>query len=102
LKSQATESQKRLYPDDWVWRFVEGNGREFDYGIDVTECGAFKFFHTQGADELLPYMCRLDFAISEAMGMGLARTMTLAEGGEKCDYRFKRGRKTTQDWFIRV
>jgi len=53
-----------------------------------------KFFHCQGADELVPYMCRLDYAMSKAMGMGLVRTTTLAEGGEKCDFRFKRGRET--------
>jgi hypothetical protein len=94
LKKQASESRKRLYPDDWVWSFVQGDGKEFDWGLDNTECAVVKFFHNQGADELVPYMCRLDFAMSKAMGMGMTRTTTLAEGGEKCDFRFKRGRET--------
>jgi hypothetical protein len=96
LKKHAPTSQKRLYPEDWVWSFVEGDGKEFDYGIDVMECGVCKFFHAQGADELTPYMCRLDFALSEAFGMDLVRTMTIAEGGEKWDYRFKWGKETEQ------
>jgi hypothetical protein len=32
---------------------------------------------------------------SEALGWGLTRTMTLAEGAEKCDFRFKMGGKTS-------
>ena len=94
LKKQALASQERLYPDDWVWSFVQGDGEKFDWGPDNTECAVVKFFHAQGADELVPYMCRLDFAMSKAMGMGLVRTTTLAEGGTKCDFRFKRGRET--------
>jgi hypothetical protein len=94
LKKQASESQKRLYPDDWVWTYVEGDGREFDYGFDMAECAIVKFFHAQGADEFVPYVCRLDFPMSKAMGAGLVRTTTLAEGGEKCDFRYKRGRET--------
>lgn len=91
---QAAESQKRLYPEDWIWVFLRGDDKQFDWGIDNTECGACKFFHVQGADELTPYMCKLDFAMSKALGMGLMRTTTIAEGHERCDFRYKRGRET--------
>lgn len=33
----------------------------------------------------------MDEIYSEALGWGLMRTMTLADGHEKCDFRFKRG-----------
>jgi hypothetical protein len=98
MKNGAAESQRRFYPGDWVWSFVEGDGKEFDFGYDMTECAICKFFHTQGADELTPYMCRTDFAVSKALGSGLSRTMTIAEGGQKCDFRFKRGRETKEGW----
>ncbi len=88
-KAQARESQKRRYPGNWVWEFVEGNGEEFDYGYDFYECGVQKYYHVQGADELLPYFCFLDFATIRTSGQILLRTTTLAEGGEKCDFRFK-------------
>jgi hypothetical protein len=39
-------------------------------------------------------MCAIDKTVSEMMGWGLSRTMTLAEGFEKCDFRFKKGGKT--------
>lgn len=88
----ALESQKRRYAGDWVYSIIEGDGESFDYGLDFVECGICKFFHVQGADEFVRYMCRLDFIMSERMGMGLVRTTTIAEGGEKCDFRYRRER----------
>ena len=96
LKKQAAESQKRRYPEDWVWSFIKGDGKEFDFGMDFTECAICKFFHAQGADEFTPFLCLLDFPMSKAFGTGLVRTMTLAEGAEKCDFRYKRGREVKQ------
>jgi hypothetical protein len=96
MERGATESQRRLYPENSLWRFVQGDGKEFDFGMDMTECAICKFFHAQGADELTPYMCLTDFAVSKALGMGLIRTTTIAEGGVKCDFRYKHGRETIQ------
>lgn len=98
VKKLAERAQKREYPGDWVWSYVEGDGVEFDFGVDFIECGVCKFFKKQGAEEFVPYLCLLDFPGSKASGSGLARTMTIAEGGEKCDFRFKRGREVKQGW----
>jgi hypothetical protein len=98
LRRYYAESQKRAYPQDWKCTFVEGDGREFDFGMDYTECGICKFFHAQGADEFTPYICLLDFPTQKAMGTGLFRTMTIAEGAEKCDFRFKPGREVKEGW----
>ena len=57
-----------------------------------------KFFHAQDADELIPYMCRHDYAMSRAFGWGLERTMTIAEGFDRCDFRFKKGREEEKGW----
>jgi len=95
IKEWAIESQKLQYPGDWVSAFVEGDGREFDYGFDMTECGILKFFHAQDADEITPYICvSMDGVFSKAFNRGLVRTMTLAEGYDRCDFRYKRGRQT--------
>lgn len=95
---QARKSQERRYPKDWVWKFVKGDGVEFDYGYDFLECGTQKLYHDQGADEFLPFYCFLDFVTSKTSGRTLIRTMTLAEGHDKCDFRFKKGGKTDQNW----
>jgi len=97
MRRGALESQQRSYPGDWVYRFVEGEGEAFDWGIDFTECGIVKFFRAQGAEELAPYLCLADYPMSEAFGTGLVRSTTIAEGGERCDFRFKRGRETSRE-----
>ena len=96
LKKLCLESQQRVYPENWVAYYVEGDNDTFDFGIDYTECAICKFLHKQDADELTPYLCLLDFPMSKANGTGLVRTTTLAEGGTRCDFRLKRDREVTQ------
>jgi hypothetical protein len=97
LKAEAEISQRRTYPGDWVFEFVAGDGT-FDYGIDYTECGICKYFRAQGGEAFIPYLCLLDFPMSEAMNTGLARTITLGHGGNRCDFRYKYGRPVQMEW----
>jgi len=98
-REQAKWSQERQYPGDYVWEFVEGDGVEFDYGYDFIECGTQKLYHAHDdADEFLPFYCYLDFVTYRTAGWGFARTMTLAEGYDKCNFRFKKGGKTEKGW----
>ncbi len=94
LNERAFESHKRIYPGDYVYNYVPGDGKTFDYGVDYIECGGLKFLQEQGASELAPYLCTTDLLYSRAFGWGLSRTMTLAQGAERCDFRFKKGGKT--------
>jgi len=94
LKKRAKESQERKYPGGYVLTFIKGDGRTFDYGLDYIECAGCKFLSQQGAPELAPFLCELDKTSSEILGWGLTRTMTLAKGHKKCDFRFKKGGKT--------
>ena len=77
---------------------VEGDGVAFDFGIDMMECGIVKFFDTQGADELVPYLCDVDYVMFEALGIGLRRTKTLAWGCDRCDFRISRTGQTSALW----
>lgn len=99
-RDQAKKSRERRYPGDWVWQFIEGNEVDFDYGYDFLECGTQKLYHAQGADEFLPFYCFLDFVTSKTSKYSrvLVRTMTLAEGYEKCNFRFKKDGKTEHKW----
>ena len=90
-RRRAPLSQERRYAGDWVFHYVEGDGEAFDWGRDYVECGIVKFLQGQEADELMPYLCLTDYALFGALGIELQRTMTLADGDEKCDFRFKRG-----------
>ena len=94
IKIRAIRSQQRRYLGDSVINYVEGDGREFDYGVDYIECANCKYLRAENAFELAPYECATDKPISELMGWGLTRTMTIAEGFPKCDFRFKKGGRT--------
>ena len=89
IRREAALSRKGRYPQGGVMDFIDGNG-DFTFGIDFIECPVQKFFHAHGADELTPYLCKTDFITSRACRTGLRRTSTLAGGGTKCDFRWKR------------
>jgi hypothetical protein len=94
LRNAVAASQQRKYPEDFVASFIEGDGKTFDYGLDITECGICKLYSAHGVEKLSRYMCLSDYVISKAFDRGLVRYHTIAEGAEKCDFRFKKGRET--------
>ena len=97
-KEQARRSQERRYEADWVEEFVHGDGVKFDYGSDFLECGSQKLYHAHAADEFLPFYCYLDFVTHRMIGWGFARARTLAEGHERCEFRWKKGSETAKGW----
>ena len=98
LQRAARRSQARRYPGDWVFERIDGDGETFDFGIDMTECGIVKFLNAQGAAELCPYLCDVDYVGAEALGFGLPRTKTLAWGCDRCDFRLTKDGVTSASW----
>jgi len=94
IKKGALKSQQRRYPGSFVMSYVEGDGREFDYGVDYTECAHCKFLRAENAFELAPYVCATDKPVSELIGWGLTRPKTIADGFPICGFRFKKGGAT--------
>mgnify|MGYP001829081781 CR=1 FL=1 len=92
VKRAAAASQERRYPENWVFEAIEGDGQDFDFGVDYTECGLIKYLEREGAPELAPYLCWTDYPMFAAMGMKLTRTETLARGGQRSDFRLSRGK----------
>lgn len=91
---KRAKSGTQLGFGDFEVAYVTGNGEEFDYGVDYVRCGNYRLMVDQGAEEFAPYVCMSDIALGDAMGWGLIRTGTLADGCERCDFRFKKGAKT--------
>ena len=83
----SEETHKHKYENDWEVDVLPGNG-DFTMGFDYTQCGVCKLCRDEGCPELARYLCRLDFVLVEVIGVGLKRTTTLAEGYDKCDFRF--------------
>ncbi len=91
-KKGAEWSQKRFYPMDWVYEFVDGEGEDFEYGINMTECGLLKYWKELGLEEFVPYLCLTDWVLWDILNVKTTRTTTLANGGDICDYRFYKGK----------
>jgi hypothetical protein len=94
VQRHAAETHKHEFPDNFVADVVTGDGKEFDWGIDFTECAIQKFYRAQNALQFLPYVCRLNHFTNADFGFGMARTKTLANGDELCNPRLWRGRAT--------
>jgi hypothetical protein len=97
-KENAKKSKLRRYPDDWVFDFVEGDGKNFDFGVDYSECGVYKFYKSQGLEHLMPIICVSDFAKARAYGYGLSRTQTIGNGAPYCDFRYIKSGKSPRGW----
>jgi hypothetical protein len=98
MQKRAEVSQQRLYPGNFVNRFIIGDGTDFDFEQDVEECAVKKYIVSQGAEKYLPYFCLGDYPMFRAFGVGFSRTQTLAGGGSCCDFRFKTGGETGPGW----
>jgi hypothetical protein len=65
------------------------DGKNLEFGVDYTEC--VKYLTRQGAPELAPNLCWLDYPMCKAMQVKLVRTETISQGCERCNFRFSRG-----------
>jgi hypothetical protein len=90
-RKKALVSQNGEYPGNFVFEVVDGDGQNYEWGINYLECGVVKFFQAQGADEFTPYMCVIDYLLFPNIGIDLQRQGTIANGCTHCDFRFKRG-----------
>ena len=98
-KKAALLSQKKRYPEDWIFNYVEGDGLTFAYGITYSECALQKFWISQNLKEYVPYLCLCDYAIWKAVGADVKRTKTLGNGATECDFRYiKKGSGVPPAW----
>ena len=97
-KEGAKKSKLRKYPGDWVYDFIEGDGKTFTWGVDYSECGVHKFYKSQGLEHLMPLVCIADFAMARAYGYGLARTQTIGNGAPICDFRYIKDGSNPRAW----
>ena len=83
----ALSSHLKKYENDWVLDIKEDDPK-YRFGINYLECGVCKLCRDEKCFYLAKYLCRLDYLLAEIMGLGLDRTMTLANGDKMCDFRW--------------
>ncbi len=91
-------SRSGKYPGDWVEEFIEGDGENFDFGINFTECAICKFLKPRGGIKYTSVFCLSDYANFHALDIGFKRTRTLPLGAPYCDFRFKKDWDTQSGW----
>jgi hypothetical protein len=98
-KKKINIMKKKAYPENWKMEFVDGDGEEFNWGINFHECAVQKLFSKHGGEELLPYICMTDYAPFNVLkNVEFKRTQTIASGGPFCDFRFRKGGSTPRGW----
>ncbi len=95
---RAKVSKSGKYPADWVSEYVEGDGKDFDFGIDFIECAICKFLKPRDALKYVPIFCLGDYATYRAFGIGFKRTQKIISGAPFCDFRFKKDWETPRGW----
>ena len=93
IATRARQQQKFNFGDFKI-EYLIGEGDDFDLGVNYFQCGNLRFVVEHGGEEFAPYICMSDIALSDAFGWGLLRTQTLADGCDRCDFRFKKGAAT--------
>ncbi len=93
MARRASQQQKTSFGDFEI-EYLIGEGDDFNIGVNYLQCGNHRFAIEHGGAEFAPYICMSDIALSEALGWGLLRTQTLADGCSYCDFRFKKGAAT--------
>lgn len=62
----------------------------FGYGVDILECGICKIFTKHGAGRYASILCEVDEITSSLAGLDMVRSGTIANGAEKCDFRYRK------------
>ncbi len=94
IMEKRAKRQKKDRLGDFEIEYLFGEGKDFDFGVNYLQCGNINFAKKFGGEEFVPYICMSDIALSKALGWGLTRTQTLADGCSFCDFRFKKGGST--------
>ena len=92
--ARRAKQQQKVRFGDFEVEYLIGKGDDFDWGVNYLECGNLRFARKHGGEAFAPYICMSDIALSDALGWGLIRTQTLADGCQYCDFRFKKGAAT--------
>jgi len=92
FERQASRSQQRRYPGDFVYEIeADSHGH---LAMVFSECAINKFYTDQGVEELAPWCNFFDVSYSRLMGMGLDANTTIGQGCDHCRLDYCHGRAT--------
>ncbi len=78
---------------NWITETIPGRDGD-EYTTNYHQCGLCALGRQEHHEDLIPYMCAMDFISVDLMGGVLHRTGTIATGAEYCDFHVvKKGSK---------
>lgn len=95
IKIMGRKVSRKGHPDGFLAKVFTDKEETYGlgYGFDILECGICILFRKHGAGQYVPILCEVDKITSGLAGLQLIRSGTIANGAEKCDFRFKKAEK---------
>ncbi len=97
MKELARLSKTRDHIYNWVFDVIDGNGEDFEWGIDYKRCGINDFFCDKNESEIMPYICATDYCMFAKMKAELKLDKALGRGDECCKFRYKKNGESESD-----
>ena len=98
IRKQAEKSQKRKYPEDWLYtaEITKWGRRKEEREIKLTfdECGVHKYYEQEKCEALKKYCNFCDPQYSIRYKLGLDANHTMAQGCKECVLAFNNKRET--------
>lgn len=88
LKDKIENTKMTSGSQGFVVEYVPHEPGNYLFGFDIVECGICKLFKKEQSEDYAKILCEVDFLTSEIAGLTLIRKNTIANGGNKCDFRF--------------
>jgi ubiquinone biosynthesis protein len=81
---------EKLFLSPPAYQFEEVLAAPDEVAKDVVRCPLADYFRAQGMEDLCTAaFCDLDFLMADKWGVALTRTGTLAQGSDRCDFRWR-------------
>lgn len=91
IKSFAKKIGTNDNPEGFIARIITDKKETFGlgYGVDIIECGICKLFQKHNYSRYASILCEVDKITTSLAGLEMIRNGTIANGAEKCDFRYK-------------
>ncbi len=91
IQNLKKEAEKSGHPDGFIARIVTDKASThcLGYGIDILQCGICKQFQKHNYARFTSILCEVDHLTTSLAGLEMIRQGTIAQGAERCDFRYK-------------
>lgn len=94
MKKRAAISQRREYPEDWVYSVsTETDDPDIFFEVEYSQCTVCILMKAAGAEELMPYCNFVDFIMAKSLGYGYENPRVIGRGDETCVGIFRKDNK---------